>query len=521
MTAQSTARKIISTGTYIDELLTSLAEGGDKEAVVAGDSRITYAQAYEQVLRLANALMRQGVHKGDGVAVFVGNRPESVLLQIAVHLLGCRLVFVPPEPGQRELGAFITRSGAAVFVFDPGFDKRAAELASSVPARKVLSLGPCDVGTDLLALMAQEPAVPPGVEIEKGDIVTVLYTGGTTGRPKLVTHRHLYYDVLIAAAGRRRGDSPGPQRFLVCTLVTHSSGHVAAITGLLAGGTMVLAEGFDAGEILATIEREEITALALTPPMLYEILDHPACPQRGFPALSRIFYGSAPTAPARLRQAIERFGPVMRQSYGLTEAPVITILEPAEHDLARPETLRTCGRPLPGMEVQVRDAVGNPVVTGQIGEVNVRGFMVMTEYWGDEERTREELRDGWLRTGDLGHVDADGYLYLVDRSKDVIVTGRTSDNVYSRLLDDFLSGVPGVRQAAAVGVPDDRYGEAVHVFIMPEHGAELDPAELAKQVVEELGELYEPQGITFVDALPWTAMGKIDKRALRTRFIPR
>jgi fatty-acyl-CoA synthase len=519
MTDQITTDKITATGTYLDEILTRLAEGGDKEAVVLGESRVTYAQAYEQVLRLANALAERGLRKGEGVAVFVGNRPESVLLQIAVHLLGCRLIFVPPEPGQRELGAFIAQSGASVFVFDPGFGRRAAELASGVAARDVLSLGRSEVGTDLLALTAHAPAVLPDVQIGREDIVTVLYTGGTTGRSKLVTHRHLYYDVLIAAAGRRRGDSPGPQRFLVCTLVTHSSGHVAAVTGLLAGGTMVLADGFDAGEVLATLARERITGMALTPPMLYEILDHPALPERGFPALTRIYYGSAPTAPTRLQQAIERFGPVMRQSYGLTEAPVITILEPAEHDPARPETLRTCGRPLPGMEVQVRDEESNAVPAGQIGEVHVRGFMVMTEYWGDPERTREEIRDGWLRTGDLGYTDSDGYLYLVDRSKDVIVTGRTSDNVYSRLLDDFLATVPGVRHAAAVGVPDERYGEAVHVFVSAEPGAVVDPAHLSQRVLEELGELYEPQGITFVDTLPWTTMGKIDKKALRARFV--
>ncbi len=520
MTEQTTiSDQVTSSGTYLDHLLGSLASGGDREALVYGDQRITYAQAHEKSLRLAGALRGAGLRKGDGVAAFVGNRPESVLLQIATHLIGGRLVFVPPEPGQSELSAFIDLAGTKAFVFDPGFGGRAEELADQVSAAHKLSLGPSTVGTDLLALMEQAPAVLPDVEISKDDIVTLLYTGGTTGRSKLVTHRHLYYDVLIMAAGRRRGDSPGPQRFLICTLVTHSSGHVAAITGLLAGATVVLGGDFDAAQILGTMEREHITGLGLTPPMLYEILDHPACREGGFPALARIFYGGAPTAPARLREAIERFGPMMRQSYGLTEAPVITTLEPDQHDLERPETLRTCGRPLPGMAVEIRDEQGNAVPAGQIGEVHTQGFMVMTEFWGDPERTREELKGGWLRTGDLGYLDADGYLYLVDRSKDVIVTGRTSDNVYSRLLDDFLAAVAGVRQAAAIGVPDDRYGEAVHVFVIPEPGALLDPAELIKQVVEELGPLYEPRGITFVDTLPWTSMGKIDKKTLRAEFI--
>ena len=511
MTQQATA-----TTTYLDHIFTSLSTLGDTEALVHRDQRVTYAQAHDTVLRMANALHGRGLGKGDGIAVFVGNRPESVLLQVAAHLIGCRLVFVPPEPGSAELVAFVEQAGVKVFVYDPGFVPRATDLSRAVQA-DVLSLGPAGNGTDLLALMAQTLPRRPEVEVGPEDILTLLYTGGTTGRSKVVTHRHPYYDGLIAAAARRRGDSSGPQRFLVCTLVTHSSGHVAAMTCLLAGATLVMLDDFDAGEVLEVLEREAITGMVLVPPMLYELLDHPACPAHGFPSLVRIHYGGAPTAPARLQQAIERFGPVMRQSYGLTEAPVITILEPQEHDPANPQTLRTCGRPLPGMAVEIRDGHGAVLPVGEIGEVYVRGFFVMTEYRGDPERTGEAIRDGWLHTGDLGYRDEEGYLYLVDRSKDVIVTGRTSDNVYSRLLDDFLVTLPGVRHAAAVGVPDDRYGEAVHLFVVAHPGCVLDAAELRQQVVRELGELYEPRDVSIVDGLPWTTMGKIDKKALRAQ----
>jgi fatty-acyl-CoA synthase len=509
MTQQSTV-----TTTYLDHVLTSLATGGDTEALVHRDHRVTYAQAHDQVLRMASALHARGLRKGDGVAVFVGNRPESVLLQLATHLLGGRLVFVPPEPGRGELLAFVERAEAKLFVYDPGFVAHATELARQVRA-DVLSLGPAGHGTDLLALAAGAPARRPDVAVGRDDIMTMLYTGGTTGMPKMVAHRHRYYDGLIAAAARRRGDSPGPQRFLLCTLVTHSSGHVAAMTCLLAGATLVMLESFDAGEVIATVERESVTGMVLVPPMLYELLDHPACPPTGFPSLIRIHYGSAPTAPARLKQAIERFGPVMRQSYGLTECPVITILEPHEHDPARPETLRTCGRPLPGMELEVRDAQGRVCDPGETGEVYARGFFLMSEYRGDPEQTAAAIQDGWLHTGDLGFRDQQGYLYLVDRSKDMIVTGMTSDNVYTRLLDDFLHTLPGVRHGAAIGVPDDRYGEAVHVFVVPAPGAVIDADELRKQVLDELGHLYEPRGVSIVDALPWTTMGKIDKKALR------
>ena len=504
------------TGTYLDHMLAALAGGGDRVAVIDGERRISFIDAHDAVLRLANTLLGQGIRRGDGVAIFTAaNRPEAVFLQLAVHLIGCRLIFVPPEPGKDELIAYVRQADPQALVFDPGVSSLALALAGQFPLPVVLSFGPAPIGTDLLELMTSAPAVLPDVTGTQDDIVTVFYTGGTTGWPKLVTHRHRYYDNLVFVASRRRMDSTESARVLICTLVTHPSGHVSAMAFLLAGATIMPVKAFDAAEVLALIGQEAVTGLVLVPPMLYDLLDDPALPQRRFPALTRIHYSGAPTAPARLRQAIERFGPIMRQTYGLTEVPVITILEPHEHDAARPQTLRSSGRPMPGTEIEIRDEHGVQVPAGQVGEVRVRSASVMTEYWDDQARTREALHDGWLQTGDLGYLDESGALYLVDRSKDVIITGPVSDNVYSRLLDDFLVTLAGVRHAAAVGAPDDRYGEAVHVFVVPEPGARLDPGELKKQVVEELGESYEPRHIIFVEALPWTAMGKIDKKALR------
>jgi fatty-acyl-CoA synthase len=512
--------RVTSSGTYLDALLRSLASGGDREAIIHGDQRMSYAQLHRGVLRMAGALLRCGLRRGDGVAIFTGNRAESVMLQVATHLIGARLVHAAPEPGLGELRAFVVQATPKAFVFDPGFDPRGEKIASELPGIRALSFGPAGVGTDLLALLEQVPPVLPGVKIGQDDIVTVLYTGGTTGHAKLVTHCHLYYDVCVLSARQRKLASPGPSRVLVCTLPTHSSGHVSIMTGLLAGMTLVLVDDFDAGQALALIERERITSVAVNPPMLYELLEHPACPRRGETTLDQISYGGGPAAPAMLRQAIERFGPILRQSYGLTEAPFITVLDPAGHDLSQPERLRSCGRVLPSMELEARDGQGRVVAAGEIGEIWVRGLMMMTGYWNDPERTRVALQDGWLRTGDLGYLDAGGYLYLVDRIKDIIVTGRGADNVYSRLLDDFLASLPGVRSAATVGVPHERWGEAVHVFAVAEPGASLDAAELTRLVVGELGEVYEPQGFTFLDALPLTPLGKIDKKALRGLYTP-
>jgi fatty-acyl-CoA synthase len=506
-------------GTYLDMVLDLLASGGDRAAMVYRRQRVSCVQAHEAVLRTANALWQCGLDKGKAVAILVGNRPESIILHFAIHLIGCRLVFVPHELGMAQLAALVKHAEADAFIFDQELGSRAEELARQAPAPVVFSLGPTSIGENLLELAAAAPPTRPDVAISPEDIVTLLYSGGTTGIPKLATHGHNIYQGLVEAAPSLRGILPGTPRTLVCTLTTHTSGCVSTLMTLLAEGTLVLADSsFDAGEVIRRIDEEQITFLVLLPPMLYELLDHPACPQNGFPSIKRIFYGGAPTAPRRLLAAIERFGPVLRQGYGLAEVPSVTALEPEEHDVTRPERLRSCGRPVPGTQIEVRDSDGESLSVAEVGEVYVRSPMVTGGYWRDREQTDEQIDRGWLRTGDLGYLDEDGYLYLVDRSKDVIVPGSLTENVFSRLLDDFLTGLPGVRHAAAVGSPDCGHGEAVHVFLVPEPGADLDPAVLREQVVDSLGKPYRPESFIIVDALPLTQMGKIDKKALRTRL---
>lgn len=528
------AESISRTGTYLDAVLGVLAAGGDREALVHRGRRISCRQAHEAVLRTANVLRQRGLNKGDAVAILVGNRAESIIVQFAVHLIGCRLVFVPFDLGLAPLTAFVSQAEVDAFIFDHELDSRAAELARQRPARVVLSLGPesgpesgpefggAEGGEDLLKLVAAAPATWPDVAIGPDDVVTLLYSGGTTGVPKSVTHGHALYESLTVAAPGLRAAFPGAARTLVCTLTTHTSGLVSSLMTLLAEGTVVLADSsFDAGEVIATIEREQITFLVLIPPMLYEILDHPDCPEDGFPSLKRIFYGGASSAPSRLVSAMRRFGPVLRQGYGLAEVPSVASMEPEEHDLTRPERLRSCGRPAPGTQVEVRGDDGQPVTVHEIGDVYVRSAMVTSGYWGDQEQTSEQVGNGWWRTGDLGYLDEDGYLYLVDRTKDVIVPGTLAENVYSRLLDDFLTGRPGIKEAATVGSPDRGHGEAVHVFLVPEPGAVLDQADLRRQVVDALGKPYWPASFILVEALPLTTMGKVDKKALRARLAVR
>ncbi|NGY65838.1 AMP-binding protein [Lentzea sp. NEAU-D13] len=455
--------------TYVDLVLERLAADPDREAVIGGDTRLTRAQARDLLFRLADGLVRRGIKPGDGVAVYVGNTPEAVLLNLAVHLLGGRLVYVPPEPGTAELKALVERAEVAAVVVDPSF------------------------GTQIDGWHLQDL---PGDLVERAparEFATVYYTGGTTGLPKLAVHRS---DDLWET----RASLP-PTNLLSNTLITHGSGAGAVQTALLTGSKLVLGPStFDADTFVRLARDEQITMTVFVPPMMYEVLDHPDCPGPQF----HVIVGGSPLAPKRLRQAIEKWGPVVNQGYGMTEAHAITLMRSAEVDLSRPDTLRTVGKANPLMEVETRD-----------GDVWVRGPFVMEGYWG--EPPLKETSDGWFNTGDMGYFDDDGYLYLNDRSKDVIVTGRTSDNVYSRLLDDFLITLPGIRQAAAVARPDEALGEVVHVFLVTD-GQEVDIDRLRDSVVAELGELYQPRGVTIVPELPLTKVGKVDKRKLRSHF---
>jgi acyl-CoA synthetase (AMP-forming)/AMP-acid ligase II len=500
---------------YVAEALRLFDGFGSADAVVGGGRRLTYDQLRTTVLELAAALQDHGIGPGTGVLVLARNTVEVPALQLALHLVGARSAWISPAPARSESEAFARLSGPDVFVYDPRSEfGEPVHRALGVPA---LCLGPGGQAPDLLAPRA--PGAPPFRPVPgEPDPATCLQTSGTTGVPKLIHHRQTFYEQILALAANYRAAGLPLLRHLSHSPMALPSGHITSLFNLFTGGVLFLENEWDAGRALATIERERITSTFVTPALLYQLLDHPDLDRTDCSSLFMLNVGAGPAAPSRLRQAIARFGPVLRIVYGLSEVIVVTALPGLTEDPDHPERLRSSGLPYGDVRVEVRGPDGQVLGPGETGEIHAASRLAFAGYWGRPDLTAETIVGGWVRTGDLGYLDADGYLYLVDRMQDAINTGTAAWNIYCRPIEDILAAQPGVRAAAVIGVPDDVDGEVPHAYVVPAPGVQLDGAELAGRVEAELSAMWAPRSVDFLSALPLTSVGKVDKLALRARY---
>ncbi|WP_433310677.1 class I adenylate-forming enzyme family protein [Micromonospora chersina] len=498
---------------YVHEALDLFAGFGDREALVGGGRRLTYPEVAAEVRGLAGALLRHGVRPGAAVLVMLGNTLEGPLLQLALHLLGCRSMWVAPVTSRREVDEFVALAGPDAFVHDPR-DPLGAEIAAGLTGVPVLCLGPGGAGPDLTAPGGEPADLPAGAPAPE----SFLQTSGTTGTPKLVHHRESFYRQILALAADFRAAGFPLLRHLSHSPMWLASGQITTLFNLFTGGVLFLREQWDPAAFIRTVDTEKLTSTFVTPPMLYEVLDHPALDGADFAAMFMFNIGAGPAAPARLRQAIARFGPCLRIVYGLSEAVVICALPGLTEDPEHPERLRSCGRPYGDVAVEIRDAEGRVLPAGADGEVWVRTKLSFAGYHGQPELTAETLVDGWVRTRDIGHLDDDGYLYLVDRLQDRILTRQRSWPIYSRPIEDVLAAHPEVRAAAVIGVPDPVAGELPHAYVVPAPGATVTGDELIALVTRELSDTWAPGAVEFLDALPLNRSAKVDKRALRARY---
>ena len=499
----------------------------DKPVMVLGDTTLTGAETAAQISQYVQAFEAAGVGTGAPSALLAANRPEVLLIIGAGQLLGSRRTALHPLGSVDDHAYILNDAGITSLIIDPqpAFVQRAVDLLARVEGLKqVLTIGPvpeelAHVGKDLTALAATfepKPLVP--AELPPDHVVSITYTGGTTGKPKGVigTARAMSTMTQIQLA---EWEWPREPKFLICTPLSHAGAAFFAPT-LIKGGSLYVVPKFDPGEILRIIEEQRITATMLVPTMLYALLDHPGSHTRDLSSLDTVYYGAASINPARLREAIERFGPIFAQYYGQSEAPMaISYLGKGDHDEAR---LASCGRPSAFLRTALLDPDGNPVPAGEPGEVCVAGPLLAGGYWNLPDITAETFRDGWLHTGDVAREDEDGFWFIVDRVKDMIVTG--GFNVFPREVEDVVAELPEVAQVGVIGVPDDKWGEAVTAVIVPRTA--LDEAAVAR-LTEEIkvlvrdrkGPVHVPKQVIVTDSLPVTGLGKPDKKALRAKYV--
>ena len=505
----------------VNLLLDAFRRHADRIALIDANGAITYGQVLDKLAQLARALESRGVRRGDGIAAIDDNTPGILLSYLVAKVLGCYFLALPAKAAPAEQVRILEFTGVSALVYEPSWSgERVAELAGRGVSLDFFALGPDPIGTDLLALAAEQSPAPFPVRAKDDDVADIVLTGGSSGgQPKAAAYTFERVAELLTswlaitstetqeAAAYRAPDC----RMLRTVRATASPG-IAVFPTLLNGGVLLLQEVFDADATLRAIAEHRVTVLALYPSHLYQLLDHPDVTTIDRSSVRLVVYWGTPMSPTRLKQAIAVFGPVFSQTYGQTETRMVCGLHPEDHRLDRTELLRSVGRPRPGVELEIRtgDAVAAP---GEIGEICVRSAYRMNGFWRDPELTEKAIVDGWSRTGDLAYQDAEGYVYLADRLRDMVLVNAV--NCYTVDIENVLTAHPAVREAVVVGLPDARTGEAVHVAVVAVPGHEVSEAELREHVRTELGEYEAPSSVLFIDEVPVTRSGKPNKNAVR------
>lgn len=484
----------------------SILTGRDLEAVTS-----QFLQAFD-ALELA---------PGSIVGLLCSNRPEVLHVTHALMLSGRVAVSLHPRGSLEDHRHVLSDAAIDALVFDAAFAARADDLRRDDDRPvKWLSLGPSfDGSEDLLAAAhAASPRPLAAPTVQPGDVMRYSYSGGTTGRPKAVVGTQEYSRAMMQIM-MAEWEWPRELRHLVCAPLSHA-GLAGVMPTLLRGGCAYILKEFEPVAVMEAIQRERITCVLLVPTMIYALLDHPRFEAFDLSSLETVFYGASAMSPARLREGIEKLGPIFFQFYGQAEAPMsIMTLRRDDHRIDDLERLAGCGKPSPWTEVALFDDAMQPVGEGVPGEICVRGPLVMDRYLNLPDMTAEAFAGGWLHTGDVGVRDAAGFYRIVDRKKDMIVTG--GYNVYAREVEDVIGLHPDVAQSAVIGTPDDYWGEAVTAVVRLRDGRAGDERlieGIQDLVRDRKGVVQTPKVVIFVDAIPMTPVGKPDKKVLRIRF---
>jgi len=491
---------------------------GGAVAVKFGTRETSFAELDARSNRVANALLASGIAPGDRVSVLTKNHDGWYPLFFGTARARACLAPVNCRLAAGEI-AFILGDAAPklLFVGEDFFDLALAAVADlAAPPRLVALYGAHPAFESLDAWLGDAAATAPADEPQLSDDVLQLYTSGTTGRPKGVVLANRNYRRFLEMATEVDGFAYGEDETVMIVMpLFHVAGTNVSFSGLAQGGRLVLVKDFAAADAVRMMTGERVAHAFLAPAMIQMMLQQPGAEAGDYSALRSIAYGASPIAEDVLRRARAVFGCDFVQFYGMTESSGGgSYLSPAAHDL--PGKLTSCGQPWPQTEMAILGGDGRPLGDGEIGEIAIRGDIVMKEYWHRPEATAETVVDGWLRTGDVGYRDADGFYFVHDRIKDMIVSG--GENVYPAEVESAIMGCPGIADVAVIGVPDDKWGEAVKALVVPAPGAEIEAAAVIGWARERIAAYKAPKSIDIIDALPRNPSGKVLRRELRAPY---
>jgi len=488
----------------------------DRRALIWGERTISFAEYDKAANRIANGLLSEGVDAGDRIGFLGLNTPDFYLALIGTAKTRAAFTVFNWRLAIPELAQLITDSNARLTIVERSMEEMwNAALAASGRTMETIWI---DDEQTLEALFSGEADTKPDVRISEEDVAIQLYTSGTTGLPKGVMLSHGGFNRMrlcehLEPAYQWESDdifiNPLPNFHLLSIGI--------AFQCLYNGVAISIVRQFDPATVLATIERDHPTLLTLTPTMIQMLLDHPDAATTDFSSLRLTLYAGSPISLGLIKRAIEMMPGQFMQFYGATEANgAFSILRPDEHDLEDEAKLQSCGRPLPLIDFRIIDSDGNDVPEGEPGELLIRAPAIFAGYWNQPEATDKVLDDGWYHSGDVARRDAEGLYYIIDRVKDMIVSG--GENIYSAEVENVLSTHPEVAAVAVIGVPDERWGEAVKACIVRKLGCQVDEAQLIGYAREKLAGYKVPKSISFYEEFPLVPSGKISKKDLRAPF---
>ena len=510
---------------HVGHLLTRAAlRWPNRHAWIEGDAVVTFQEAEARVNRLARGLRSLGASSGDRVGMLVPNCRQGLETILAPMKAGMGVVpmNVRLHPSEHEF--MLNDSGARVLVYHEDLRSHLSSIRDrleTVERFVVIGQGePSDLVFEEL-VAGGSPAAPTAV-VERDDLAWLFYTSGTTGRPKgaMLTHRNLLAMAqifLLDLNPARETDV-----LLHAAAITHGSG-VSIFHHIARGAASAFptTRAFEPRRIFEAIQRYRVTTMFLAPTMIHMLTTSGVQREYDLSSLHTIFYGGGPMYVEQQQEAVSTFGPIFCQLFGQGEAPMVcTTLPKSEHapgdDPAARRRLASAGRETTGVQVRILDDHDDPVPPGTSGEIAVRGDLVMKGYWNRPAATAETLRNGWLHTGDIGHLDEDGYLYVTDRKKDMIISG--GSNVYPREVEEVICTHPAVLEVAVIGVPDEKWGESVKALVVPRPAAQVSEADIIEHCRRHLASYKKPTSVAFLSELPKNAYGKILKRELREPY---